>query len=111
MLGGDSDGVILWSARRYGKTDADSTISLRQTFEKGIGGDRGDRYLAIVRDGTHFTFADPRDSTTGRPFLEEPGKFDAENRELMADMISKLIAGDNLQHFADDNRVASLSTK
>ncbi len=91
MLGGNNDGVITWSARRYGKTDEDSTITLRQTFDQAIGGSRGDRFLVIFKGANHFTFASPQDSTTGRPFLDFEAKNDVENRKIMADLISEFI--------------------
>jgi len=111
MLGGDNDGVISWSARRYGKTDEDSSISLVQTFEKGIGGTRGDRYLGIIAGGTHFTFADPQDPTTGRPFLENPDKNGVQNRELMAEMIGEFIDGNALDRLRGDPRLVTLLQK
>jgi pimeloyl-ACP methyl ester carboxylesterase len=94
MMGGDNDGVITWSSRRYGKTDESSINSVEQTFEHGISGDTGNRFLAIFRGANHFTFAHPKDQTTGRPFLDSPAaENEAEIRALMAGMIFDLIAG------------------
>ncbi len=106
MLGGNNDGVITWSARRYGKTDEDSTISLKQTFEKAIGGTRNDRYLAIFDGANHFTFAHPQDTTTGRPFLDFTPKNDAEHRKIIAEMIADFIVGKNLEKFANNENIA-----
>jgi predicted dienelactone hydrolase len=111
MLGGDNDGVIKWSARRYGKTDEDSSVSLLQTFEKGIDGKRGDRYLGIIAGGTHFTFADPQDATTGRPFLEKSDENGVGNRALMAEMIVEFINGNDLDSFRQDSRLIILERK
>ena len=98
MLGGNNDGVITWSARRYGKTDGDSTVSLKQTFEKAISGNRGDRFLVIFDGANHFTFADPKDSTTGRPFLDFEPQNDIENRTIMAEMITEFVKTKKITH-------------
>ncbi len=111
MLGGNNDGVITWSARRYGKEAEDCTISLKQTFEKGIGGNRGDRYLAIFDGANHFTFAHPQDTTTGRPFLDFEPKNDEEHRKIMAEMIADFVGGKDLQRFADNENIAILKRK
>jgi dienelactone hydrolase len=111
MLGGNNDGVITWSARRYGKTDEDSTVSLKQTFDKAITGNRGDRYLAIFEGANHFTFASPQDSTTGRPFLDNEPKNDEEIRETAAEMIAEFIVGRDLESFADNENIAIFERK
>jgi hypothetical protein len=111
MLGGNNDGVITWSARRYGKTDEDSTVSLKQTFDKAIGGNRGDRYLVIFDGGNHFTFAHPQDSTTGRPFLDNEAKNNGQIREIAAEMIAEFIVGKDLQRFTDDESIAIFERK
>lgn len=112
IMGGDNDGVITWSARRYGKEDEDSTISLRQTFDKAISGDRGHRYIAIFRGANHFTFADPKDPTTGRPFLDSPpAKNEDKMRKLMAEMIADFIAGKDLRGYADNRLLSAFDSK
>ncbi len=111
MLGGNNDGVITWSARRYGKTAEDCTISLQQTFEKAISGNRGDRYLAIFDGANHFTFAHPKDATTGRPFLDFEPKNDDLHREIMAQMIIEFIAGNDLQQFAEKKEIVIFKQK
>lgn len=112
LMGGDNDGVITWSARRYGKTDEDSTVSLRQTFEKAISGERGERYFAIFKGANHFSFADPKDPTTGRPFLDsEPPENESEIRELMAEMIVEFLGGKDLQRFAGNKLIADFQRK
>ena len=111
MLGGNNDGVITWSARRYGKSDADSTISLRQTFDKAIGGNRNDRYLVIFNGANHFTFAHPKDATTGRPFLDNPApKNESEIRNLMAEMILEFLQTRNLRE-RNDEKIAIFERK
>lgn len=111
MLGGNNDGVITWSARRYGKSEEDCTISLRQTFDKAIGGKRNDRYLVIFDGANHFTFAHPKDSTTGRPFLDFEPKNDEKHRQIMAEMIADFIEGKDLQRFADNENIAIFEGK
>lgn len=111
MLGGNNDGVITWSARRYGKADEDSTVSLKQTFEKAIGGNRGDRYLAIFDGANHFTFAHPQDSTTGRPFLDFEPKNNEAHRRIMAEMIIDFVQAKDLGRFADVENVAVFERK
>lgn len=111
ILGGNNDGVITWSARRYGKTDADSTVSLKQTFEKAFGGKRDDRYLVIFDGANHFTFAYPKDLTTGRPFLDFESKNDERHRRIMAEMLADFIGGKDLQKYADDECIAFFARK
>jgi pimeloyl-ACP methyl ester carboxylesterase len=111
ILGGNNDGVITWSARRYGKSDEDSTVSLKQTFDKAIGGNRNDRFLAIFDGANHFTFANPKDSTTGRPFLDFEPKNDAENRKIMAEMIADFLNGKDLEKFANNENIAIFERK
>ncbi len=111
MLGGNNDGVITWSARRYGKTDEDSTVSLKQTFEKAINGNRGDRYLVLFDGANHFTFANPQDSTTGRPFLDFEPKNNEAHRKIMGEMIGDFVDGKDLQRFADNEDVAIFERK
>ncbi len=111
MLGGNNDGVITWSARRYGKTEEDCTISLKQTFEKAIGGTRNDRYLAIFDGANHFTFAHPQDTTTGRPFLDFAPKNNTEHRRIMAEMIADFIVGKDLARFANNENIAIFERK
>lgn len=111
MLGGNNDGVITWSARRYGKAEEDCTISLKQTFDKAIGGTRGDRFLVIFNGANHFTFAHPKDSTTGRPFLDFEPKNDEEHRRIMAEMIADFIVGKDLERFTKDENIAVFERK
>jgi predicted dienelactone hydrolase len=111
ILGGNKDGVITWSARRYGKTDADSTISLRQTFEKAFSGNRGDRYLIIFDGANHFTFAHPKDLTTGRPFLDFEPKNDEKHRQIMAQIIVDFIAGKDLEKYANEECISFFESR
>ena len=111
MLGGNNDGVITWSARRYGKTDADSTVSLKQTFEKAIGGTRNDRFLVIFDGANHFTFAHPKDTTTGRPFLDNPApENESDIRKLIAEMILEFLQTRNLRE-KNDEKIALFQQK
>lgn len=111
ILGGNNDGVITWSARRYGKEAEDCTISLKQTFDKGISGNRGDRFLVIFDGANHFTFAYPKDSTTGRPFLDFEPKNDEEQRKIMVEMIADFIEGKDLERFAGNENVVIFERK
>jgi hypothetical protein len=111
MMGGNNDGVITWSARRYGKTDEDSTVSLKQTFDKAIKGNRGDRYLVLFNGANHFTFAHPKDRTTGRPFLDFDAKNDETHRKIAGEMIADFIERKDLQRFADDENIAIFERK
>jgi dienelactone hydrolase len=111
LLGGDNDGVITWSARRYGKTDEDSTVSLKQTFERAISGNRGDRFLIIFHGANHFTFANPQDLSTGRPFLDFPAAAnESEIREIMAEIIVEFIETKSVQK-RTDKRIAIFEQK
>jgi dienelactone hydrolase len=68
LLGGTEDGVIAESKGRYGADDVANPIA--RTFNAAVKGGRDDCYHATIAGATHFTFAHPHDSTTGRGFLE-----------------------------------------
>ncbi len=74
ILGGSEDGVIAASAFRYGQGDAppDPVTPLMQTFSQALSRRQGDSHLALVRGANHFSFCDPADPATGRPFLDWP---------------------------------------
>jgi predicted dienelactone hydrolase len=75
VMGGSRDGVIASSSHRYGDDeDSSPTERVERTFHEGIRGKRNDRHLLIVRGANHFSFAWPRDSSTGRPFLDRKQK-------------------------------------
>ncbi len=111
MMGGNNDGVITWSARRYGKEAEDCTISLKQTLDKAIAGNRGDRYLVLFNGANHFTFAHPQDKTTGRPFLDFEAKNDETHRKIAGEIIADFIEGKDLQRFADNENIAVFERK
>ncbi len=69
LLGGSEDGVIASSAARYG-IESRPDAPMRRTFDEGIAGERGDRYLAILRGANHFTVVHPSDPPAGRAFLD-----------------------------------------
>ena len=71
LIGGSRDGVIAASSHRYGDdNDSQPTERIERTFQEGISGDRGDRFLMIIEGANHFSFVHPRDDSTGRPFLD-----------------------------------------
>jgi predicted dienelactone hydrolase len=91
LMGGARDGVIAASAVRYGQA-ADPVLPLRCTFEEGIAGQRGDRYLAIWHGANHFTLAHPLDETSGRSFLDLPAQGDeAVTRAHISEVVAAFI--------------------
>ena len=111
MMGGNRDGVITWSARRYGKTEGDAVLPLKQTFDKAISGTRRDRFLIIFDGANHFTLAHPKDATTGRPFLDLPPLDDeSETRNLIAEMILEFLKSGNLKE-RNDKRIVIFECK
>ena len=111
MMGGNRDGVITWSARRYGKTEGDPVLPLKQTFDKAISGKRGDRFLIIFDGANHFTFAHPQDATTGRPFLDNPApENEADIRNLMAEIILEFLQTRKLRE-RNDEKIAIFERK
>lgn len=91
VMGGTSDGVIAASGARYG-VDNDAVTPLRRTFDQGIAGQRGDRYLVIWRGANHFTFAHPADETAGRGFLDSLAEGDeADLRAQMARLVGVFV--------------------
>ena len=71
IMGGTRDGVIAASGHRYrdggGKPVSDT---VQRTFHEGIRGNGGGRHLLIVEGANHFAFVWPKDSSTGRPYLD-----------------------------------------
>ena len=115
LMGGARDGVIAASSARYGQ-EADPVLPLRRTFEEGIAGRRGDRYLVIWRAANHFTLAHPLDETSGRSFLDLPAQGDeavirAHISEVIAAFILAAAGRDDstvmqLERLLDDPAVA-----
>lgn len=71
LIGGNRDGVIEASTRRYG-IDAGPTTALERTFAESVTGGDNDSYLVILEGANHFSLVHPIDETTGRPFLDHP---------------------------------------
>ena len=81
IIGGSRDGVIASSSHRYGdESDSSPTERVERTFHEGISGTRNDRYLLIVEGANHFSLAWPKDSSTGRPFLD--GKVKGSGKQI-----------------------------
>ena len=92
LMGGTCDGVIANSSDRYGIRLGDATTSLVRTFKEAISGGRNDAYLLLVEGANHFSIADPKDPTTGRPFLDFPAiQPEAEIRSLIVEAIRLFI--------------------
>jgi dienelactone hydrolase len=72
IIGGDCDGVIAESATRYGDPVGDATGRVIATFNQAISRDQGDCILAIVKGANHFSIITPKETATGRPFLDWP---------------------------------------
>ena len=71
LMGGTEDGVIATAERpRDNREVTGATGKVERTFQQGIKGKRGDRYLVLVEGASHFTFVSPKDGTTGLLFLD-----------------------------------------
>ena len=71
IMGGTEDTVIATAERpRDSREETGTTEKIERTFRHGVKGKRGDRYLVLVDGANHFTFASPRDGTTGLTFLD-----------------------------------------
>ncbi len=91
LLGGSEDGVIVSSAVRYG-TDSQPDTPIRRTFEEAIAGERGDRYMAILRGANHFTVVHPSDPTAGRAFLDRaPQEDEAALRAVISEAVGAFL--------------------
>jgi predicted dienelactone hydrolase len=92
LMGGNCDGVIANSSKRYGVTWEDATTPVQRTFREAIAGGRNDSYLLLLQGANHFSIADPFDSTTGRAFLDFPAtQSEAQLRHFMAEAIGLFI--------------------
>ena len=72
LMGGTEDGIL--AADMPGSGDQPETWAIQHSFKHGIKGKRGDRHLVLVDGASHFTFAAPRDRTSGRSFLDRRTK-------------------------------------
>jgi hypothetical protein len=72
IIGGACDGVIANSAARYGDPVGDATGRVIATFDQAISRNQGDCVLAILNGANHFSIITPKDSATGRAFLDQP---------------------------------------
>ena len=90
-MGGTNDGVIASSAARYGDGETSATERLEASFDEGIQ-EGSASHLVLLQGANHFTFADPSDGTTGRPFLDgEQSRPGAEYRNLIAALVRSFI--------------------
>ena len=75
IMGGTRDGVIAASGYRYRDGSGDDPDDrIERTFREGIEGKEGDRHLLMVDGANHFSFVWPRDTTTGRPYLDRKAR-------------------------------------
>jgi hypothetical protein len=72
IIGGECDGVIAESAGRYGDPRGDATGRVIATFDQALSRNQGDCVLAIIKGANHFSIISPKDTATGRPFLDQP---------------------------------------
>jgi hypothetical protein len=70
LIGGTADSVIDSDTRHLSGKNASPCWAMEHSFDHGINGKRGDRYLVVLEGASHYTFATPRDETTGRYFLD-----------------------------------------
>ena len=70
LLGGEHDGVIAASAKRYGEDAGDRVDPLARTFDTALSGGRGDQWYVVLRGANHFAAAHPVDETAARSFLD-----------------------------------------
>ena len=96
------------SAVRYGDGDAAEQSLVSRTFDESLV-HSADAVLVEWTDATHFTLADPIDSTTARSFLdEEPGPAGAATRVLVASTLIDFLRGHVLDDQAALARVSGL---
>lgn len=70
IIGGTQDSVLEAATGHLAGKHMSPTWALEQSFSEGIKGKRGDRHLVLLEGGSHYSFASPRDETTGRHFLD-----------------------------------------
>jgi len=68
LIAGTEDGVL--ASELPGTGERPETWAVEQTFKEGIKGRRGDRHLVLVKDASHYTFTSPRDTASGREFMD-----------------------------------------
>lgn len=86
IMGGEKDGVIAQSAARYGDPPGDAIGRVVATFDQAVSRLKGDCVLAIVSGANHLSIIHPKDTTTGRPFLDQV-EANVNARERIANVI------------------------
>lgn len=93
IIGGTEDGCIEHSNQRYGAdSNASTTERVERSFDEGLKGQQGDKYLLLINGANHFSMAHPLDTSTGRPFIDRPTtQPDDSIRALLANSLSLFI--------------------
>lgn len=108
LMGGRRDGVIAGSAVRYGDGDVVEQSLVARTFDESLGSSV-EAVLVEWTDATHFTLAEPIDTTTARSFLDEvPGPAGDATRTIVAETLIDFLRGHVLDDPAALARIAAL---
>jgi dienelactone hydrolase len=92
LIGGDADGVLRWSGRRYGSDAGPGAHPVERCFDESLARASGPAYLAMVTDASHFCLSHPHDPSTGRGFLEPDAPEDQSGpREIVARLIEDFV--------------------
>ncbi|HEX2622793.1 MAG TPA: hypothetical protein VHL11_21690, partial [Phototrophicaceae bacterium] len=114
IIGGTDDGVSQHHNQIYGRPDCTSTDITLATLHEGIDvqnqpSNRLDRYAVVIEGASHYSIADPLDTTIGRTYLDNVPTLDrAECRRLLTELTARFISehvidtgNDETSSFAD----------
>ncbi|WP_160153389.1 hypothetical protein [Microbulbifer sp. ALW1] len=95
IAGGDRDGCIAASSRRYGENNPshdDCSNRIEQTFSRVVANNNGKNWLCILKQANHFTVCNPFDECTGRGFLDYPVDNPEAARDLLGSLLTKFLS-------------------
>ncbi|WGL16822.1 hypothetical protein PVT68_00640 [Microbulbifer bruguierae] len=95
LAGGDSDGCIAASGKRYGDTTNSSghcSGRIEETFSRAVASNDNKNWLCILQQANHFSVCHPADECTGRGFLDFPVANPDEARELLGNLFATFLS-------------------
>ncbi|WP_299592201.1 hypothetical protein [uncultured Microbulbifer sp.] len=110
LAGGDRDGCIAASGKRYGDGDGDGDNNINidnsalcsgrieETFARAVSDNQQKNWLCILRQANHFSVCHPVDTCTGRGFLDYPVENPDEARQLLGEIFGAFLS----VHLRDD---------
>lgn len=95
LAGGERDGCIAASGRRYGGAAAETencSGRIEETFQRAVAENGGNNWLCILRAANHFTACHRVDDYTGRGVLDYPVNNGHQARAVLGELFATFLA-------------------